>query len=37
VEASETAIESVTVGRTVRELINGEANYRYVGGLEELR
>lgn len=37
VSASETAIESVTVGRTVRELINGQANYRYVDGLEQLR
>lgn len=37
VDASETAIESVTVGRTVRELMRGSTNYRYVDGLEQLR
>jgi hypothetical protein len=37
VEASETAIESVTVGRTVRELVRGSVSYRYVDGLEQLR
>jgi 2-methylaconitate cis-trans-isomerase PrpF len=30
-------VESVSVGRTVRPLLSGEAYYRYVDGLERLR
>lgn len=37
VDATGTDIESVTVGRTVRELMRGSTNYRYVDGLEQLR